>query len=179
MDLRMNAVEVKQIEEENYHLLKARRMLLDSDGGHQLLSHEAAYHRLYESLSDEEIREIAKVDFSMFALNVDPSDLRDIVSKEISFRSMVDAEKLVYESNLLVLANRWQKSITKHPNEINYTTKRSVYEAISKLTFTEIQVVARRNKLLTKIVITDERLNFMLNYSDLPRSERNRIIVTG
>ena len=92
---------------------------------------------------------------------------------------MVDAEKLVYESNLLVLANRWQKSITKHPNEINYTTKRSVYEAISKLTFTEIQVVARRNKLLTKIVITDERLSYMLTYSDLPRAERNRIIVTG
>ena len=175
----MNAIEVKQIEEENYHLLKARTMLLDSNGGHQLLSHESAYHRLYESLADEEIREISKVDFSLFSLNVDPSDLRDIVSREICYRVMSDADKLVYESNLLVLVNRWQKSITKNPNEINYSTKRNIYEPLANLTFTELQVVARRNKLLTKIVITDERLKFMLNYSDLPRSERNRIIVTG
>nr|WP_158387177.1 hypothetical protein [Comamonas testosteroni] len=175
----MNSVEIKQIEEENYHLLKARSMLLDSDGGHLMLGHEAAYHRLYESLSDEEIREIANVDFSLFTINVDPSDLKDIVSREVSYKQMSDTDKLVYESNLLVLVNRWQKSITKHPNEINYATKRSVYESLSKLTFTELQVVARRNKLLTKIVITDERLSYMLTYSDLPRAERNRIIVTG
>ncbi|WP_131326276.1 hypothetical protein [Comamonas thiooxydans] len=175
----MNAVEVKQIEEENYHLLKARCMLLDSTGGHQLVSHEASYHSLYESLSDEEIRELSRVDFSLFSLNIDPSDLRDIVSNEINYKTMDDTERLVYESNILILSNRWQKAITKHPNEINFTTKRSVYEALARLTFSELQVVARRNKLLTKIVITDEKLKHMLLFSDMRRDERNRIIVTG
>lgn len=175
----MNAVEVKQIEEENYHLLKARRILLDSNGGHQLLSHEVAYQKLYESFSDEEICQLAKVDFPLFTLNVDPSDLRDVVARELFYPYLDDTDMLVYESNLLVLGNRWQKSITKHPNEIQFHTKRNIFEALSRLTFTELQVVARRNKLLTKIVISDDALHHMLLNTDLPREERNRIIVTG
>lgn len=175
----MHEVEARQIEEENRHLLKARALLLETKEGHLLFGQEAGYQEMYETLADEEISAIASVDFPLFVLNIDPAELRDVVADDLNFTQRTNAETILYECNLLILTNRWQKSNQKSPPEILFHTKQQIYEALSKLSFTQLQSVARRNKLLSKIVVTTNAFERMVYFESLTRDERNCLIVTG
>ncbi|MEQ6436319.1 hypothetical protein V8Z74_14995 [Comamonas sp. w2-DMI] len=175
----MNDFESKQIREENYHLLKARRILLDTRKGSDLLYQEKNYQSLYESLSDAEVREIAEVDLTLFALTCDPSDFKDIAAPEIYYAEMSVEERILYECNLLILTNRWQRSIAKFPNEILYNTKSNLFTALSKLTFTQIQALARKGTCLSKIVISPQAFEkFVLN-PQMTIEERRCTLLVG
>ncbi len=175
----MNESESKQIREENYHLLKARRILLDTRQGSDLLYQEKNYQSLYESLSDSEVREIANVDLTLFTLTCDPGDFKDIVATEIDYGGMSDEERILYECNLLILTNRWQRSIGKFPNEILYNTKTNLFAALSKLSFTQIQALARAGSCLSKIVIAPQTFEKLVMNPHMSSEDRLCTLLVG
>ena len=179
MSIRTIGIEGRQIEEENYHLLKTRRLILDTQDGNRYLGNEVAFHELYASLSDEEISKLSKVDFPIFTLTCGPSELRDVVAKEVNYTILTESDRVLYEANILILANRWQRALAKDPNEILFNTKHQINECLGKLTYTQLQTVARRSLMHSRISISFNALNRMVMNTEMSREERNCVLIAG
>lgn len=174
----MSNLEVKQIEEENKQLLKARRLLLDSRDGEKLLASEKLYVPTYQSLSDHDVKRIGEVDFPLFTIDVELAEVRDSVATDLRLSEMRQEDRIIYEANLLILLNRWQKSLKKNPDEIRFNTKLPLFSALSKLTLLQVQTIARRSTLISKICISKSSFE-KLTYEQLSRDSKNCIIVNG
>lgn len=174
----MSNFQARQIVEENTQMLTARRLLLDAREGAALLQEEKQCHKLYPSLSDQDIADISDVDFPLFSLQLNPAEMRDVLPKTSNFSFRSEEEQIIYDANMLFLLNRWQQANEKYPDEIRYNTKKSQYDSLRKLTVSQLQALSRRDRLVSKLSITHHTLASLI-LNPHTREERNRKIIIG
>lgn len=170
---------LRMIYEENVFLLETRCHAMDFKKGEWLFRHEVEYKDFLQSLTTEEVMRIVEVDYPLFELNLLPSNITRVGTHNIEMFALDVEQKLIYETNLQILANRWSLSQGGELDEIRFNTKVPIFEALKNSTFRQVQDLAVQPGFVSKFCISLATLQKLALDNSLTREARNRIVINN